>query len=153
MKYEYQEKESDGILKVSQGAMLVGRFKPLLQVYCDVGNPGPIGIADSFTAARTMLQQEVELRLAKAAGPVEDKGMNLPDVETVAAMVHNTWMDHKLKAGIESRISETGEELMVDYSALSEPAKEIDRVLVRTVYAAIDAAAKKSAGVEATRPL
>ncbi len=43
--------------------------------------------------------------------------------------------------GITSRQSETGEELMVPYERLSEPAKELDRATVRAVYEAIRAAA------------
>ena len=64
--------------------------------------------------------------------------MNLPDVETNAAKVHDTWMQNKLSLGITSRKSEEGEELMVPYADLSEPAKEVDRILVRTVYAALN---------------
>jgi RyR domain len=63
--------------------------------------------------------------------------MNLPDIEIVAAKVHEAWMESKKKNGIASRTSETGEELMVPYSKLSEQAKELDRGSVRAVYAAI----------------
>jgi len=63
--------------------------------------------------------------------------MNLPDIEIVAAKVHEAWMESKQKNGIASRTSETGEELMVPYSKLSEQAKELDRGSVRAVYAAI----------------
>jgi hypothetical protein len=38
--------------------------------------------------------------------------MNLPDIEVVAAKVHEAWMNSKLKQGVTSRKSETGEELM-----------------------------------------
>jgi len=64
--------------------------------------------------------------------------MNLPDIEIVAAKVHEAWMESKKKNGIASRTSETGEELMVPYSKLSEQAKELDRGSVRAVYAAIE---------------
>jgi dihydroorotase len=64
--------------------------------------------------------------------------MNLPDIETVAAKVHDAWMHSKLKTGVTSRSSETGEELMVPYDKLSEAAKELDRASVRAVYAAIE---------------
>jgi hypothetical protein len=54
--------------------------------------------------------------------------------------MHEAWMKSKLAQGFTSRRSETGEELMVPYSQLSEEAKEMDRVMVRTVYVAIEAA-------------
>ena len=65
--------------------------------------------------------------------------MNLPDVEKVAAKVHEAWMDAKRARGVTSRRSETGEELMVPYERLSEEAKELDRSSVRAVYDAIRA--------------
>lgn len=62
----------------------------------------------------------------------------LPDVELVAAKVHEAWIKSKLAAGVTSRkLDTTGEELLVPYAELSEQAKELDRVTVRTVYAAI----------------
>jgi hypothetical protein len=64
--------------------------------------------------------------------------MNLPDMEMVAAKVHEAWMNSKQKNGVTSRKSETGEELMVPYDKLSEAAKELDRASVRAVYAAIE---------------
>ena len=69
--------------------------------------------------------------------------MNLPDVEAVAAKVHQAWIQTKLSQGITSRKSETGEELMVAYDQLSEPAKELDRVAVRAVYDAIQSILKE----------
>jgi hypothetical protein len=63
--------------------------------------------------------------------------MKLPDMEAVARKVHEAWMQAKLAQGIQTRKSETGEELMVDYDQLSEEAKELDRGSVRAVYAAI----------------
>ena len=63
--------------------------------------------------------------------------MNLPDIEIVAAKVHEAWMESKREKGIASRKSETGEELMVPYDNLSEDAKELDRASVRAVYKAI----------------
>ena len=67
--------------------------------------------------------------------------MDLPDVEVVAAKVHEAWIESKRAQGVTSRRSETGEELMVPYGQLSEPAKELDRATVRAVYGAIRAAA------------
>ena len=64
--------------------------------------------------------------------------MDLPNIETVADKVHEAWMESKRKQGITSRKSESGEELMVPYSELSEQAKELDRGSVRAVYAAIE---------------
>lgn len=63
----------------------------------------------------------------------------LPDIETVSAKVHEAWIASKQAKGVTSRKSETGEELMVPYAALSEDAKELDRGSVRAVYQAIDA--------------
>ena len=67
--------------------------------------------------------------------------MDLPDVEVVAAKVHEAWIESKRAQGFTSRRSETGEELMVPYGQLSEPAKELDRATVRAIYGAIRAAA------------
>jgi hypothetical protein len=72
--------------------------------------------------------------------------MDLPDIEIVANLVHEAWMKSKLAQGHTSRRSETGEELMVPYNQLSETAKELDRVTVQTVYAAIKTAQRKSSG-------
>lgn len=66
--------------------------------------------------------------------------MNLPDIEAVSDKVHEAWMDGKRAKGITSRKSESGEELMVPYSQLSEAAKDQDRDTVIAVYAAITAA-------------
>ena len=63
--------------------------------------------------------------------------MDLPDIEAVAAKVHEAWMESKRAQGFTSRKSEGGEELMVPYERLSEAAKELDRATVRAVYAAI----------------
>ena len=63
--------------------------------------------------------------------------MDLPDIEAVAAKVHDAWMESKRAQGMNSRKSETGEELMVPYERLSEEQKEVDRATVRAVYAAI----------------
>ena len=68
--------------------------------------------------------------------------MNLPDIEIVANLMHEAWMKAKLAQGVTSRRSESGEELMVPYTQLSETAKDLDRVTVRTVYIAIEAAQK-----------
>ena len=71
--------------------------------------------------------------------------MDLPNIETVADKVHEAWMESKRKQGITSRMSESGEELMVPYSELSEQAKELDRGSVRAVYAAIEEVSRSRA--------
>lgn len=63
--------------------------------------------------------------------------MQLPDLEAVAADVHEAWMASKRAQGLATRRAEDGEELMVPYGQLSERAKELDRATVRAVYAAI----------------
>jgi hypothetical protein len=63
--------------------------------------------------------------------------MDLPEIESVAAKVHAAWLANKLAVGITSRKLESGEELMVPYEQLSEPAKDLDRATVKTVYEAI----------------
>ena len=70
--------------------------------------------------------------------------MTLPDMEAVAARVHEAWMQSKRALGISTRKSETGEELMVSYDELSEEAKELDRGTVNAVYAAIEAINKEN---------
>lgn len=65
------------------------------------------------------------------------KPIDLPDLELVAAKVHASWMQSKSSNGITSRLSESGEELMVPYEKLSETAKDLDRGSVRAVYNAI----------------
>jgi hypothetical protein len=69
--------------------------------------------------------------------------MKLPDIEAVAAKVHEAWMQAKRARGITTRKSEAGEELMVDYERLSEEAKELDRESVRAVYAAIQSLSRE----------
>jgi hypothetical protein len=69
--------------------------------------------------------------------------MNLPDIEAVSAKVHEAWMESKRAQGHTTRLSESGEELMVPYERLSDSAKELDRATVRAVYEAIRAAAQE----------
>ena len=72
--------------------------------------------------------------------------MDLPDIELVAALVHEAWMKSKKAKGVETRKSESGEELMVPYDQLSEDARELDRASVRAVYAAIQSAQQETKG-------
>jgi RyR domain len=69
--------------------------------------------------------------------------LDLPDIEAVAAKVHEAWMEQKRARGVTSRRSESGEELMIPYEQLSEEAKDLDRSSVRAVYDAIRALEKK----------
>jgi hypothetical protein len=69
--------------------------------------------------------------------------VKLPDIEVVAAKVHEAWMDTKRSHGVSTRKSESGEELMVEYAQLSETAKELDRSSVRAVYRAIESLAEE----------
>ena len=79
------------------------------------------------------------LRVSNSQGAVwKGHPMKLPDMEAVARKVHEAWMQAKLAQGVQTRKSEKGEELMVDYDQLSEEAKELDRGSVRAVYAAIE---------------
>jgi|GEM_PF-2039320 len=58
-------------------------------------------------------------------------------IEPVAAAVHNSWMAEKRMQGVDDKRSETGENLLVPYDQLSEDAKDLDRVLVRSVIGAL----------------
>jgi hypothetical protein len=61
-------------------------------------------------------------------------------IEEVSASVHEAWIETKRTQGVETRRSENGEELMVPYAELSEPAKDLDRGSVRSVLAALQRA-------------
>ena len=79
---------------------------------------------------------DIRADIAKMDGD-DTPDVDLPDVETVSAAVHDSWMQSKIAAGVMSRKLESGEELMVPYETLSEQAKELDRGTVKTVYEAI----------------
>jgi hypothetical protein len=70
--------------------------------------------------------------------------MNLPDIEKVAELVHDAWIETKKSQGVTTRKSEFGEELMVPYKKLSEKAKDLDRGSIRAVYDAIQEIESKS---------
>lgn len=59
-------------------------------------------------------------------------------LEQISEAVHDEWMRNKKSKGVESRKSESGEELMVPYAVLSEAAKDLDRGSVRATLAAIE---------------
>ena len=59
--------------------------------------------------------------------------MNLPDIELVAARVHEAWMQNKRRTGVTTQTLESGEELTVPCEELSEDAKQLDRATVRSV--------------------
>lgn len=117
---------------------------------------GVVRVADratmEFDAARAVIAR-AEARLAadtphyldgwelvRKAAP-DAGGWQLPDIETVSAEVHAAWMESKRAQGWISRRGSGGEELMVPYDELSEPAKDLDRATVRAVYAAIERSA------------
>jgi hypothetical protein len=87
-------------------------------------------------------------RIKSAAKALRDvpQAAALPDIETVSAKVHEAWMGSKRKVGVISRKLETGEELMVPYDQLSDPAKELDRGTVRAVYEAISSLSRPKQG-------
>lgn len=61
----------------------------------------------------------------------------LPDIELVSDKVHEAWMESKRQQGVNTRKAESGEELMVPYSKLTEASKQLDRNSVIAVYNAI----------------
>lgn len=65
--------------------------------------------------------------------------MKLPDIEHVAAAVHQEWINTKLAQGITSRPAADGREQMVPYEQLDNDLQELDRATVRAVYRAIEA--------------
>lgn len=77
--------------------------------------------------------EELESHLANARGK-----QALPNIELVAAAVHQAWIDTKLAAGIPSRPAADGREQMVPYSQLDDDLQELDRATVRAVYKAIE---------------
>lgn len=66
-------------------------------------------------------------------------------VDELAERVHARWLAAKTAAGVTSRRSETGEELMVPYADPSEAAKDLDRDTVRAVLEALEPAAPVTA--------
>lgn len=74
---------------------------------------------------------------------------DLPDLETVAEMVHNSWWKEKTKQGFHAPADcpQMGcvncHPNMIPYDQLSEMAKDLDRATVRMVYEAIIKAGKK----------
>jgi hypothetical protein len=90
---------------------------------------GALIIAGMYGAVRLMRPRE------------EEELSDLPEVEQVAALVHESWMKAKAAAGVASyKLGTTGEELMVTYDQLSEQAKDLDRATVKAVYDAIEKA-------------
>jgi len=61
-------------------------------------------------------------------------------IEAVSAAVHEKWMESKRAQGVNSRLAEDGEELMVPYEQLSEKAKDLDRGSVQATIDAIERA-------------
>lgn len=79
------------------------------------------------------------------------KNHKLPELEVVAAKVHETWMEEKNGQGITSRLSPSGEELMRPYAELSEEAKDTNRNMVNTVYKAIEELTPEEETEESTK--
>lgn len=101
---------------------------------------GPSGSADvdtlrAYLRFATASVEELEREVAELKKGKDN--MNLPDIETVSSLVHEAWMASKRRQGVTTRKSESGEELMVPYDQLSEPAKDLDRNTVQAVYDAI----------------
>jgi hypothetical protein len=64
--------------------------------------------------------------------------VNLPPIDDVAARVHAAWVEEKRAAGVTSRPSGlTGQEQLVPFADLAEEDKESNRMMIRTVYKAI----------------
>src|SRR4051812_48250529 len=64
--------------------------------------------------------------------------MDLPDIDTVAEVLHEDWRAKILAAGITTReCAEDHSELMVPFAQLSQIGKELNRQPVRQVYEAI----------------
>lgn len=86
------------------------------------------GVNDRATNRSTILAR------ARKGGP-----MILPNVERVAAAVHESWLTRKRAEGVTSRPHpRTGDEQIAPWADVSEVVKEENRALVRTVYAALE---------------
>jgi hypothetical protein len=62
----------------------------------------------------------------------------LPEVEFIAPLVHEAWIQRNLSLGIVTRKAVDGEELMAPWTELTEHAKDNDRHCVQTVYGGIE---------------
>lgn len=80
-------------------------------------------------------------KLLLVCDQLRGNSLSLPDIELISAEVHRVWMQEKTSAGVHSRKSESGEEMMVPYEQLSKKCKDMDRATVRAVYNAISVAA------------
>lgn len=89
------------------------------------------------TAANGRGHQALRDARAALSAPSSPTAPVAHDIEAIAAEVHAQWVATKLAGGVTSRRSEAGEELMVPYWRLSDAAKELDRVTVRTVLGAV----------------
>jgi transcriptional regulator with XRE-family HTH domain len=93
----------------------------------------PRALVDRLAAA---LGLSGEALIAHAKGAA----MVLPELEYVAAAVHDSWVARKRAEGVTSRPHpQTGDEQIAPWAGVSEVVKEENRALVRTVYAAIAA--------------
>lgn len=82
--------------------------------------------------------QWTDARVAEFSAHVrQQEREKFSDIERISDAVHDAWMQEHLEKGVTSVKSRSdGEEFMVPYEQLSEHAKEMDRITVRTVIAA-----------------
>ncbi len=65
--------------------------------------------------------------------------ITFPDLETTCVVSHDRWIKSMQAAGATSEVlDDTKEELMMPYGQLSETAKELVRVQVKSVFSAIE---------------
>lgn len=83
------------------------------------------------------MQDHPELPLSSEDPKPKLSIKGLPDIESVAEVLHDRWVQKEIAKGNTSRKIKSGEELMVPYRYLSDGAKSLDRALVEIVYAAI----------------
>lgn len=69
---------------------------------------------------------------------MKNNNLSLPDIEKVCAAQHKNWVAAKQAAGIASKITPEGQEMMVEYDQLNEEGKNIVRNVVNGVYKAIE---------------
>ncbi len=58
-------------------------------------------------------------------------------IDQVARRIHQCWMNWNIEQGFTSRPAIWGEELMVQWDAMSERAKDLDRKTVKEVMEAL----------------
>lgn len=66
--------------------------------------------------------------------------LNLPDIDLVAAALHDSWVAERRRDGVTTWRNQFDEDALVPYGELSDRSKDNDRLTVRAVYAAMNAA-------------